>query len=138
MPRETYTSFKLYEEVFNPNFDHLSPEHHIMMGVIYNITSKGKNVLYKGVLSSSVNDILKQNLHRFNIEKKPKNAQWYQYLEELAALGYLRRVSDVIGYSDRPNGRVEVRNPNYVITEAGMQLFKHRDNKPSYDTNKLF
>ena len=135
MPRETYTSFKLYEEVFN--IKDLKPEHHIMMGVMYNITSKGKNVLYKGVLSSSVNDILRQNLHRFDIEKKPKNAEWYQYLEELSALGYLRRLKDVIGYSDRPNGRFEVRNPNYCITEAGMQLFKNSE-KPSYDTNKLF
>ena len=135
MARETYTSFKLYDEVFN--ITTLKPEHHIMMGVIYNITSKGKNVLHKGVLSSSVNDILKQNLHRFNLEKKPKNAEWYQYLEELASLGYLRRLKDVIGYSDRPNGRIEVRNPNYVITDEGMLLFKEEE-KPAYDINKLF
>lgn len=137
MSNKTYTTFKLYEEVFNPNFDTFTAEHHIMMGVMYNITSKGKHVLHKGVLSSSVNDILKQNLHRFNIEKKPKNSQWYSYLEELSSLGYLRRLKDVIGYSDRPNGRFEVKNPNYCITEEGMQLFKHTS-KPSYDLTQLF
>jgi len=137
MSNKTYTTFRLYEEVFNPNFDSFTPEHHIMMGVMYNITSKGKHVLHKGVLSSSVNDILKQNLHRFNIEKKPKNAQWYSYLEELSSLGYLRRLKDVIGYSYRPNGRVEVPNPNYVITDEGLKLFKHSD-KPTINFNKLF
>ena len=137
MSNKTYTTFNLYEEVFNPNFDTFTPEHHIMMGVIYNITSKGKHVLHKGVLSSSVNDILKQNLPRFNIEKKPKNSQWYSYLEELAALGHLRRLSDVIGYSDRPNGRIEISNPNYCITDEGMKLFKNAA-KPAFDLTKLF
>ena len=127
--------YNLYEEVYN--IKGLSNEHHIMMAIMYNLTSKGKNVLHKGVLSSSVNEILKKNLHNFNIEKKPKNSQWYSYLEELTALGYLRRLNDVIGYSDRPNGRFEVRNPNYIITDEGMQLFKHAD-KPTFDLTRLF
>ena len=46
-----------------------------------------------------------------------------------------RKASDVIGLSHRPNGTVEVRNPNYKITEQGMQLFK---NDPSHGVSALF
>jgi len=124
--------YNLYEEVYN--IKGLSNEHHIMMAIMYNLTSKGKNVLHKGVLSSSVNEILKKNLHNFNIEKKPKNSQWYSYLEELSVLGHLRRVNDVVGTSWRHNGPIDIINPNYVITKQGLELFK----KESYDLTKLF
>ena len=40
--------YNLYEEVYN--IKGLSNEHHIMMAIMYNLTSKGKNVLHKGVL----------------------------------------------------------------------------------------
>ena len=136
MPKQTYTSFNIYEEVFN--IKHLSNEHHLMMGVMYNITSKGKHVLAKGVLSSSVNDIIKQNLSRFNLEKRPKNAQWYSYLEELTALGYLRRLTDCVGLSHRPNGSVEIITPNYCITELGLELFKDDPTEPPYNQSQLF
>ena len=133
MSNKTYTTFNIYEEALR--IKGLKPEHHLMMAVMYNITSKGKHILKKGVLSSSVNDIIRQNLHKFSLEKKPKNAEWYQYLEELKSLGFLERLSDVIGLSHRPNGTVEVRNPNYKITEQGMQLFK---NDPSHGVSALF
>jgi hypothetical protein len=134
MPRQTYTSFKLYEEVFNVKG--LEPHHHLMLGVVYNITGKNKHVLKKGILTSSVNDILRQNIHNFGIEKKPKNAEWLKYLEELKDMGLLRRLTDVVGLSHRKNGSVPISNPNYTITEEGMKLFKKSDD--SYSINQLF
>jgi len=133
MPRQTYTSFKLYEEVFNVKG--LEPHHHLMLGVVYNITGKNKHVLKKGILTSSVNDILRQNISKFGIEKKPKNKEWLQYLEELKELGLLRRLQDVVGLSHRKNGSIPISNPNYVITEEGMLLFKSTD---TYSLNQLF
>lgn len=135
MSKQTYTSFKLYEEVFNVKG--LESHHHLMLGVVYNITGKNKHVLKKGILTSSVNDILRQNIHKFGIEKKPTNKQWLQYLEELKDMGLLRRLTDVVGLSHRKNGSIPISNPNYIITEEGMQLFK-QNGKETYNLNQLF
>ena len=135
MSKQTYTSFKLYEEVFNVKG--LESHHHLMLGVVYNITGKNKHVLKKGILTSSVNDILRQNIHKFGIEKKPTNKQWLQYLEELKDMGLLRRLTDVVGLSHRKNGSIPISNPNYTITEEGMLLFKQTP-KDLYNINQLF
>ena len=53
------------------------------------------------------------------------------------SLGYLRRLPDVVGLSYRPNGTVTISNPNYVITNEGMNLIK-RSTPSSHGSSRLF
>ena len=76
--KNEYNTFQIYEEALQLNF--LSPLEKLTFASIYNLLSKGRGHLDKGLMPNSFNQVINQHREVFGIDKQIKKAEWQKAL----------------------------------------------------------
>lgn len=137
--QDTYNTYQIYEEALQFNF--LSPLEKLTFSSIYNLLSKGKGHLERGLMPNSFNQVVNQHRMVFGIDKQIKKVEWQKALDTLVDLDMLQKVSNYKERIEKFGKLITVERENYILGDNGkLQVSRAKDilKSNSSSTKSLF
>jgi len=136
---QDYQKFSIYEEVFHIKF--LSPLEKLTFATMYNLLSKGKGHLERGLMPNSFNTVINQHRGVFGIEEKIKKSEWQKAIDSLVSLDMLRSTGDYTERTEKFGRLITTTRKNYVLGNNGELQVKRAKNTiqtNSFNFKQLF